>query len=114
MADMSDAQFTALDTADRGTGYIARGAAASSATLIAMARNKWVDKVTTCATVGGRDVYTLAGAWLNARGRRALVLARAQRAQAARNATLVRVGVAARVDPFAVFAPRKPEISIPF
>jgi hypothetical protein len=116
-ANMTDAQFDALAiAADREDGFVPRFNGVSLSTLRGLDGRRWAELVWKTRIIGGRNVRRITGATITGYGRREYAAAKALRDTAARNAQVVRLGVAATArDPFAVVAAvNGPELVLPF
>lgn len=105
-AAMSDAQHAALTAARAAAdGIVIRGGRFSSSVLISLCtrRRGWATQVYTTVQAGNVKIRTLSGARITDLGRRELLLVDRDRAQAARDAAVRKLGVITRADPFAAF-----------
>src|SRR6478609_8255620 len=105
--DMSDAQHAALTAAARpgANGIVYRGGRFSSSVLISLTtrRRGWAEVVYEEIPVGAVTVRRIAGARITDLGCRELLLVDRDRAQAARDAAILKLSVITTADPFAVF-----------
>lgn len=102
-AEMSKAQHKALTRASKDPrGFVERADGVSSSTIIGLAHvdRQWATLEFEVLDIGGREVKRLCGATITGLGRRELVLVDAEKAQAAKDGIVRRLGATSRVDPF--------------